>query len=385
MRYPDSRIFLAFVVLFSCGNPDTVWQASTDLVDGVPHTYNPRTPMWGSEVTPFRLVEVLGSGSSEDRVLFARPLALATGRDGTRYVLDQTSRTVWMLNSRGEEIGSFGRSGEGPGEFGNPVDLAVLPHGSVAVLDPWNLRISIFDPEGRFLRAVPIRERFGQFEPAGSDQFFLYRRDRTNSPHTMGPEMDPATPQIVLLDGQGDPDTAFAPRHGVTGEIVDIYVNKLFLGSLPGDSILLSYQGMNRAEVWSPEGSLARVFHRPPPFDLQPPVYEEQLDPSGRPGMVGFEYDILSSGLAVHPSGRFWVVLSPQGQARVRTVLLGGSEIPQLWSLDLFDSGGRWLARQRLDFPCPHALLDWGSDGLYLLNPEADAVVYRFDFNPPEQ
>ena len=112
------------------------------MVDGVPHIYSPQVPMWGTESIPFTLAEVLGSEGSGSTVLFARPLALSTGPDGTRYVLDQRSHTVWMLDRWGEELGSFGRNGEGPGEFGNPVDLAILADGSVAVLDPSNLRIS---------------------------------------------------------------------------------------------------------------------------------------------------------------------------------------------------------------------------------------------------
>ena len=72
----------------------------------------------------------------------------------------------------------------------------------------------------------------------------------------------------------------------------------------------------------------------------------------------------------------------PQGTARERTALLGDAEIPDLWAIDLFDADGRWLARQPLDLTCPHALLDWGTDGLYLLNPQEDASVYRFEFTP---
>ena len=166
--------------------------------------------------------------------------------------------------------------------------------------------------------------------------------------------------------------------------MVDVYVNKLFLASLPGDSLLLSYQGLDRVEVWSSDGTLARVMHRPAPFEPRPPLDEERDRQAGSGPSVGWEYDVLSSGLAVHPSGIYWAVLVPQGTARYRTPLFGESEIPELWAIELFDREGRWLSRQPLDFPCTNGVLDWESDGLYLLNPFGDAAVYRFEFRPLE-
>ena len=373
---------LGLVILVSCGEPGPEGVVETEVVDGVLHVYSPSVPMWGPESAPFTLTEVLGSETSGDTILFSRPLAVSTGRDGTRYVLDQRSQRIWMFDRSGEESGSIGRNGEGPGEFGSPVDLAILSDGSLAVLDPSNLRISFFESDGRFVRAVRIEERLGQLEPAGPDRLFVYRRDRTMSGRTMVPELDPANPQILVLDVDGNREAEIAPRHVVTGQMVDVYVNKLFMAPLPGDSLLLTYQGLARAEVWSPLGELARVMHRTPPFELEPPVFEERPDPSGGSGMIGYEYDLLSSGLAVHPDGQFWAILVPQGAARVRTPLLGESEIPEFWSIDLFDADGLWLARQPLDIPCPHALLDWGPEGLYLLNPQEDAIIYRFDFAP---
>ncbi len=168
----------------------------------------------------------------------------------------------------------------------------------------------------------------------------------------------------------------------VTGQAPDVYINKLFLASLPGDSLAVSYQGVDRIEVFTGAGTLARVIHRPVPFATTAPVYEEQSRGEGLQPFVGWGFDILSSGLAVHPEGGYLAVLVPQSRARERTPLIGEAEIPDLWALDLFDRTGRWLARQPLAITCPRALLDWGPDGLYLINLEGDAAVYRFAFEP---
>lgn len=383
---PELKVLLLLgaTAFFACGGPEPEQAHHTEIVDGILHTTSSPLPLWGAASAPFTLVEVLGSGASGDTVLFARPLALETGSDGTRYVLDQRARQIWMFDRSGDAVGSFGRSGEGPGEFGSPVDLAVLSDGSVAVLDPGNLRISYFESDGSYLDATQLPERMGQLEPAGPGRLYVYRRDRTMALRTMVPELDPANPQILVLDREGTWEAGMAPRHPVTGQMVDVFVNKLFMAPLPGDSLLLTYQGLPRAEVWSPQGELVRVMHRTQPFEPEPPVFEERPSPSGGSGMIGYKYDLVSSGLATHPEGRYWAILVPQAAARVRTPLLGESEIPQLWAIDLYDADGRWLARQPLEIPCPHALLDWGPGGLYLLNPQEDAIVYRFEFTPQE-
>jgi len=162
-----------------------------------------------------------------------------------------------------------------------------------------------------------------------------------------------------------------------------VILNKVFLASLPGDTLLLSYQSLDRVEVWSPRGTLSQVIHRPPPFEVDPPRYGEEERGGGLRPLTGAEYDILSSGLAVQPGGRYWAVLVPQGRARYRTPMFGEPEIPDQWAIELFGRDGRWLARQPLDFPATHAVLDWCPDGLYLLNHAEDAAVYRFDFRPP--
>ena len=47
------------------------------------------------------------------------------------------------------------------------------------------------------------------------------------------------------------------------------------------------------------------------------------------------------------------------------------------------DADGRWLSRHPLGTEFPHALLDWGPAGLYILNPDGDAVIYRYEVVPP--
>jgi len=375
-------ILVIGMTLASCTARDGEWRLAVTIEEGVPHVRSPEIPYWGFAARPFEQVEVLGADDSAGQPIFTRPLTVAVNSDGIRHILDQRACCIWRVAADGSSLDPIGRQGEGPGEFNRPVDMILLPDDSLVVSDIGNLRLSFFSANGTFRHSTSFVDWIGQFEPAGEDRFFAYRRDRTTTPRALGVEMDPANPQLRLVDRAAETVSSFGRRQVVIGQAPDVYINKLFLASLPGDSLAVSYQGVDRIEVFTGAGTLARVIHRPVPFATTAPVYEEQSRGEGLQPFVGWGFDILGSGLGVHPEGGYLAVLVPQSRARERTPLIGEAEIPDLWALDLFDRTGRWLARQPLAITCPRALLDWGPDGLYLINLEGDAAVYRFAFEP---
>ncbi len=70
--------------------------------------------------------------------------------DGRFYVLDSKSYNVNVFSASGRRIRTFGRQGEGPGEFSSPTELSV--DGNRVVVGESNRRISIFDTTGTFQR-----------------------------------------------------------------------------------------------------------------------------------------------------------------------------------------------------------------------------------------
>jgi hypothetical protein len=373
---------LSLLATVACGGEVPADDLTLEVVDGVTHVSSPATPAWGLDARPFQLAETLGDGVTEGEVAFGQPLAVATGPQGWRYVLDRHLPGVRILNAEGEPVGTVGRHGEGPGEFQSPTDLAVLGDGTLAVLDPMAFRLSFFGPDGAFRAQRRLFEPLGQFEMRGDGSLYGYARNRTPALRTLTPEVARGSGQVLVVGETGDSAAALAPRRPFFTDLEDVLLNKIFLAALPGDTLILSYQSQDRVEVWSPTGTLLRVIHRPPPFQTAPPEYGERDRGGGLRPLVGSAYDILSSGLGVEPGGGYWAVLVPQGRARFRTPMFGEPEIPDRWAIELFDREGRWLARQPLDFPATHAVLDWCSDGLYLLNHQEDAMVYRFEFRP---
>lgn len=86
---------------------------------------------------------------------FNAPCDVAFAPDGTILVADGYGASrVHRFSAEGTPLGGWGEPGEGEGQFSTPHAIWVLADGTVAVTDRENDRLQLFDPTGRFLRAV---------------------------------------------------------------------------------------------------------------------------------------------------------------------------------------------------------------------------------------
>ena len=79
---------------------------------------------------------------------------IETGPDGRVYVVDAKALQIHVFNAAGVHLGSFGRGGQGPGEFTFPHAVAVSSS-RIFVKDRGNL-IKTFDLDGRFLGQIRL-------------------------------------------------------------------------------------------------------------------------------------------------------------------------------------------------------------------------------------
>ena len=72
--------------------------------------------------------------------------------DGRVAVLSSREPMVLVFDTTGALAAAFGRTGQGPGEFSEPLHLQVLPGDTIVVWDRMWGRIGHFDPSGTLLR-----------------------------------------------------------------------------------------------------------------------------------------------------------------------------------------------------------------------------------------
>jgi hypothetical protein len=81
---------------------------------------------------------------------------LSVGSDGSIYVLDKHASSIKQFDRTGQFVRHIGRQGEGPGEFRSLVDIGDQPNGGFSVWDYGNLRISVFDSSGVFVKGIRV-------------------------------------------------------------------------------------------------------------------------------------------------------------------------------------------------------------------------------------
>lgn len=79
---------------------------------------------------------------------------LADGR--VACVIESYEKRVHCVDREGGGVGSFGRAGEGPGEFGGAAALVRGDRGTIGVVDYELSRFSVFEPSGAFVSSVSL-------------------------------------------------------------------------------------------------------------------------------------------------------------------------------------------------------------------------------------
>ncbi|HLI25847.1 MAG TPA: flippase activity-associated protein Agl23 [Chloroflexota bacterium] len=112
-------------------------------------------PATGLDTAPAAVVRpdglVLWGRTTTGTPLLLEPKGLARDAAGRLYVTDTRAHRVSVFNPDGTLALQFGRLGDGDGEFNEPWGIGVAPNGEIYVADTWNHRIQKFDASGRFL------------------------------------------------------------------------------------------------------------------------------------------------------------------------------------------------------------------------------------------
>ncbi len=167
---------VAFCVACDAGSRvETEWTGSVDtLSNGRIVVNNPAEGTWDSSTAwsveiQFRIGSLEGSGAD----LFGRISALEVDESGRIYVLESQAHELRVFDASGRHVRTVGREGSGPGEFRSPAGMAWSPEGNLWIVDPENIRISVFDTTGVFLTSYRTRGGYttspwqGGFDPSG--------------------------------------------------------------------------------------------------------------------------------------------------------------------------------------------------------------------------
>lgn len=192
---------------------------------------------------------------------------------GNIYLLDILGATVSIYDKDGKLIYNFGKKGQGPGEFGNPVCLALSKNNRIHILDRSRKTVQTFDFKGnprdhQLLGSVGILNSLS-FDSRGS--VYIQHRlskaalkdEKRLKPEVMGmsflSKFDSKFEKVMDIDEWED---SFR-RKSRTGEVLSMLYHDIFYYQITSDDCLY-YGNSSRYEIYqmTPQGRVTRIVRK---------------------------------------------------------------------------------------------------------------------------
>jgi hypothetical protein len=120
---------------------------------------NPKAPASNMRIV-FKEELSIGEVEGDENYMFGNSIVFNTDDEGNFYVLDYDSKRILKYDPKGTHLLTFGREGQGPGEFQNPSVPRFDHEGNLYIFDARNQRISFFDSDCNYLRQLTSKERY---------------------------------------------------------------------------------------------------------------------------------------------------------------------------------------------------------------------------------
>ena len=341
--------------------------------DGVRLVHNEKEGKWGKESkVSLEYVKNIGDIESDDEnVLFYMPNDIALDEEGNVYVLDSGNHRIQKFDPQGNFLASFGRGGQGPGEFQHPQSLDVDGQGYMYVSDSGNQKIQILKPDGALEREIKKTDEAPGIIRIRSDRMIMGQGASVYSFGMNRMEEDQELPKLIkILDTNAEVQREFGDPKDYKDMLVNRMGNRYHFAVDKESNVYVSFDYQNRIEKYSPDGKLLWRADRKLNYDVSTPKAKGNVTRRG--GNVSIrmpQMNNVSRGIAVDQKGRVWVVTNKrqikeeeQVQTSVRVSQTGGQrsqnysvsgntdvEETDMYQLEVYDTEGILLGSVQLD------------------------------------
>lgn len=225
-----------------------------------------------------------GEGTDWESLFYDIFKDMAVSEDGSIFVSNNRQHNIFKFNTSGKHIGTYGRLGEGPGDYYFPGDLSIL-NGQYLVIGGYSLKrkISIINFSGKCTRVLKT-DHSAAFPIALKKNKIAYIHHKyINTGNISWPGKSKKTIFIKdIVSGKEFPilSREFVEKNFVTigrimysitdnSETGDLFINRTLDGNL-----LVGTSNTPNIHIYSPEGKLLNSFR----LQIKPvPVTEEYL------------------------------------------------------------------------------------------------------------
>jgi sugar lactone lactonase YvrE len=346
-----------------------------ETVDGIRLVHNSGPGAWG-KTPPVTLepVRVLGDvDTADENLAFYIPMSIVRDDAGNLYVLDSGNHRVQKFGPDGKHLATFGRHGQGPGEFVYPSWLAVDAQGFLYVSDPNNNRVQVLTPDGKDHKTIRLTDgTVGDVFPLKPGELLMGTPRLRLGFNQEGGGKPAVLPKLVkALGADGKVVREFGDPHDFGDDLVNGSGNEMIMTVDGAGQTYVVFPTQNRIDKYGADGGLIWRADRELPYPME--IKEKgKIDRQG--GGISIQMPQMNrcaSGIAVDGRGRVWVVtLNRQlkQEERVGTAISmtgsigGGRTIGQkvqgntelrttdAYKLEVFDAEGVLLGSLPLDF-----------------------------------
>ena len=169
---------------------------------GIPVALTTGGPKYQEDLFEFEEVLRLEQDVSREETILYRAWQYLMCDDGNYYVNDRGNTRIAVFGADGKYIRSFGRDGDGPGEFRYP-NILWISGDILAVYDSRNRRTTLFNIDGTVLKILTHTSgvSISELHPISEDRRLIVGREMT--PFVPGGEMT-RTEVITIIDAEGD-------------------------------------------------------------------------------------------------------------------------------------------------------------------------------------
>lgn len=344
--------FFAASICIWCSCSDKMNKGATvEVIEGIEHVHNTETPLYPEKRVFFEEELTIKSENEDGDILLFRPGWHLVDGKGLIYICDLQDLKIKVFDQNGIMIRTIGQKGQGPGEFQNIGEIALLPDDRLLVLDWEANRISFFDSEGKFLNGH-------KFTNWSYDIYLTTNSSYVRDERIFGEKTKLIVKACDLSGKEIYTYGEFEPYH--SQEIKD--AGQWFSVSIPFDirSILAGdkkngrlYHCMNDKfliEVYDAKGKLFRKIDRP--YRLLPTGSEDKkkylagFTRSSETSLALIEKHVqmppvktVTDNMVVDDSGNLWVETNEEIQEQGKTLKV----------FDIFNEDGVYEARVWLE------------------------------------
>ena len=358
---PATMIFVLFVsvLTFSCQNQKSVWKGTITTENGVTIVNNPKEPMCGEDVLVLEEDLSIGKSEAERDYLFSAIRSIAVDDSGNIYVLDGKENQVLAFDHSGEHLNTFGRAGQGPGEFSLALTMSLTDQDEIVIEDYRN-HLVYFSTKGEFVRNLPLAKsgvRRVIIDSIGNILGIVIVRDGENSHY----ELNKYNPDLNLLHTLGITPTPSASTEGFNPFSGSIYYR--FDKDL---RVVWATPDLYEIKICDTTGNLVKKISK----EYDPvEITEEEKKEAAEETPPGIKLAIPK-----YHNPLQWISTDDEGRIFVMT--WERTQESDGYYYDVFDAEGRYLAKIPLKFR-PHLIKN---NKFYQVTEDEDGfhIVKRF-------